>query len=274
MKKIIRCYAFSLIVLSLCACSEGSNYKKTVVEDCDSVMFATIRLCDTTNCPIGNDKECVITANVEISYPKKYVNKEKTDALQQLFSTSVLGVPSDSVSLATAFPQCLENMIARYEEFDSEHYDDEMLEIDYDIMTDCKLMLKIYPVYNAKGLLGFCKQETVIVNDEKPMIGHYYYAFDLTKLHRIELSDLFPEENNEKVSNLLKNKLRDDKNVMNDDELVEMGYYNFENLMAVDNFYVTSDSVIWNFLPRELSVVEEVRISLDRSAIKMLSNNN
>lgn len=272
MKKVIYCYAFSLIMLCLCACSEGKSESYAVIVG-DTVSLATISLHDTTSYMIGTDERCGISADVVISYPKLYVDKDKTETLQRLFSTSVLGVSSDSASLATAFPQYLENLIARYKENDG-NFDEETLEPDYEVMTDCKLTVRTYPVYNAGGLLGFCKEETAVINVGEPSTRHFYYAFDLSNPARIELSDLFPDEYSGKVAEMLKAKLRADMNVTSGDELADMGYYNYDNIVAGDNFYVTGDSIIWNFLPRELSVLEEVRISLSKSAIEMLSNNN
>lgn len=272
MKGGVKYCVFSLIVLCLCACSEGKNEIVAEVK-CDTVSLATINLHDTTSFLVPGGETCKIMADMEISYPKMYVDKERTEALQRLFSTMVLGVPSDSVSLATAFPQCMENMIARYKGIDG-NYDEENGEFDYDVMTDCELSVKTYPMYNNCGLLGFCKEESAVVNGEQPSVRHYYYAFDLNKLCRIELTDLFSEENSGKVAEMLKEKLRVDMNVASDDELADMGYYNFDNIEPVDNFYVTKDSIVWTFLPRELSVKDEVRISLERKEIEMLSSNN
>ena len=60
---------------------------------------------------------------------------------------------------------------------------------------------------------------------------------------------------------------------LNDGELVDLGFYNIDNLEANDNFYVTNDSVVWNYLPRELSVFDEVQIALSRKDITMLTEN-
>lgn len=272
MKEYVKYYVFSLIVLCLCACNEGKN-EKVADENYDIVSFATINLHDTTSFLLTRDDICNISVDMEITYPKMYVNKEKTEVLQRLFSTLVLGVSADSVSLATAFPQCMENLILRYKSVDG-NYDEDVYEFDYDVMTDCKLSMKTYPIYNMSGLLGFCKVESVEVNGEQPLVRHFYYAFDLKKLCRIELTDLFSEENNSKVAEMLKDKLRTEVNVANDDELVDMGYYNIDNIEVVDNFYVTTDSIIWNYLPRELSVLDEVRISLGRNELDILSYNN
>lgn len=85
--------------------------------------------------------------------------------------------------------------------------------------------------------------------------------------------DLVGEENVGDMIELLKAKLRSDVNAKNDDELVDLGFYNIDNLEANDNFYVTNDSVVWNYLPRELSVFDEVQIALSRKDITMLTEN-
>lgn len=265
MKKRMFFSALALIMICLCGCSNGKSEKNIKVVG-DTVAMATINLHDTMNYSIVDGKKCHISADVEITYPKTYIDNEKTEQLQKLYTTNVLNVLSDSVSLASAFPHYVDDLINQYKENGVDIADGD-IEIDYEPMTDCKLQVRIYPVYNTEGLLSVCKEEIALVDDKLPAKRHFYYVFNLFEMDKLEISDIYTEEVINQVAELLKNKLRRDLNVVSDDELADLGYYNFDNLTVSENFYLTSDSIVWNFHPWELSVLEEVRISLSRSEI-------
>jgi hypothetical protein len=122
-------------------------------------------------------------------------------------------------------------------------------------------------------MLSIGKEETVVINDKEPRVRHLYSTYNLEKMEKMSFVDLVGEENVGDMIELLKAKLRSDVNAKNDDELVDLGFYNIDNLEANDNFYVTNDSVVWNYLPRELSVFDEVQIALSRKDITMLTEN-
>lgn len=265
MRKRIFFGALALIIICLCGCSNGKS-KKNIKVVGDTVAMATINLHDTMNYSIVDGKKCHISADVEITYPKTYIDNERTEQLQKLYATNVLNVLSDSVSLTSAFPHYVDDLINQYKENGVDVTDGD-IEIDYEPMTDCQLQVRIYPVYNTEGLLSVCKEEIALVDDKLPAKRHFYYVFNLSEMEKLEISDIYTEEVINQVVELLKNKLRRDLNVASDDELADLGYYNFDNLTVSENFYLTSDSIVWNFHPRELSVLEEVRISLSRSEI-------
>lgn len=265
MKKQAFFTALLLIMTWLSGCKNEKAVKPSVSE-CDTVAMATINLCDTVDYSILNDVNSHISANVEITYPKTYVNNENTDALQKIYAKSVLNVSSDSSSLASAFSHYVDNLVNRYV-YNTYDLSDEEILSDYEPIVDCKLRVKIYPVYNADGLLSVCKEETSIIDDKTPEKRHFYYVINLLKMDKVEIYDIFSDESLTHVAELLKNKLRKDLNVANDDEFADLGYYNFDNLSVSENFYITADSIVWNYSPRELSVLNEVKISLSRNEI-------
>ena len=260
--------------MCLCACGGGDKVVTSGEHsETDTVSMAKISTCDSAVFTVVEGEACVIKANVELSYPMTYVNKEKTEELQDLYATEVLDIPSDTASLASAFLYFVEKVINRYKDTD-ENLRKEDLEADYEAMKQCDIDVKTYALYNNAGLLSLCKAENVVINGELPVLLHYYYTYDLEKMKRMSYTDLCGEENATELGELLKEKLRKDMGVNNDDDLVDMGYYNIDNLVANDNFYVTNDSVVWSYLPRELSVFDEVRISLARESVINLKEKN
>lgn len=268
MKKLLLCEAFALIMIGLCACNGGQTVAQAD-KACDTVLFAKVGLSDTLSYSILETK-CDIQANVDISYPQKYVDNVKTESLQRLFTNVVLNIPGDSVSLASAFPLYVEHLMATYRESDRA-VNVEDLESDFELVQNCQLVVKIYDVYNKDGLMCVCKEESVQINDAQPEEQHSYYTFDLEKLARVRMSDMLDELKISSLIEMLKKKLLQDMGVATYDELVDLGLYNLDNLSAVDNFYVSDDSIIWNYLPRELAVRDEVRIALSKEQVLMIN---
>ncbi len=271
MNKLLYVGAIVLIAMYLCACEEKKQVGMSDMAVVDTVEVSTIKVCDTASYKAA-EEDCKIEAQVEFTYPKFFVNKDKTDELQDLYTTSVLEIQADSMSLATAFPGYVEMLINSYKEVNGA-YEGEDYEKDYEIAKTCNLQVKIAVLYNNYNLLSIGKEETVVINDKEPRVRHLYSTYNLEKMEKMSFVDLVGEENVGDMIELLKAKLRSDVNAKNDDELVDLGFYNIDNLEANDNFYVTNDSVVWNYLPRELSVFDEVQIALSRKDIIMLTEN-
>lgn len=251
-------------MLGMVGCS-GINKKKQLVAK-DSVSLAKIDLNDSTSYYLNGSDKCRIYASVVMSYPSFYKDKEKTEQLQKLFLQSVLDIPSDSTTLASAFPQFLDNQLNVYKNNNASIGDDN--EVDYEPVYKYFSKLRINAPYNSNGLVCFCKEVVTEKNDRVTTTRHYYYMFNLEDMSRIELTNLFSEEQIGDIGEMLKDKLRKDLNVENDDQLNDLGYFNFDNLVANNNFYISNDGITWVYLPRELSVIDEVKITLSYESLK------
>ena len=69
-------YILPLIITCLTACAQGKSIKQEVSND--TVALAKISLKDTVNYAPNDSINWKIMANVEISYPAQYRDKEKT----------------------------------------------------------------------------------------------------------------------------------------------------------------------------------------------------
>ena len=265
MRKLVYIGTLALIVICLYACNDKKHINDAVVECVDTIEVSTIKVCDSLSYVAGAEV-CNITAQVEFVYPKFYLSNEKTNELQGLYTMSVLDIQADSISLATAFPMFVEYLMNSYKEVNS-LYDVENFEGDYELAKTCDVDVIITICYNRGSLLSVCKKESVMINGASPQVRHIYSTYNLAEMKRVTFAELVGEDNVVSVIELLKAKLRSDRNVKSDEELVDMGFYNIDNFGGNDNFYVTSDSVVWNYLLRELSVFEDVKISLSREDI-------
>lgn len=265
MRKLVYIGALALIAICLYACNDKKHINDAAVECVDTIEVSTIKVCDSLSYVAGAEV-CNITTQVEFVYPKFYLSNEKTNELQGLYTLSVLDIQADSISLATAFPMFVEYLMNSYKEVNIS-FDEDNFEGDYELIKNCDVDVKITICYNRGALFSVCKKEVAIINGASPQVRHIYSTYNLTEMKRVTFAELVGEENVVSVIELLKAKLRNDTNAKNDEELADMGFYNIDNLGGNDNFYLTNDSVVWNYLPRELSVFEEVRISLSREEI-------
>lgn len=261
-------YILPLIITCLCACVNGKTEKQVLSND--SIELATISLVDTLNDTI-NQVHCKINANVGISYPTKYMDKEKTEKLQKLFTEKVLDVADDSISLASAFPMYVKELVERYAIETAENYEVELGGI---LELECLLETTIKAVYNQNGIVCFEVRDSFTKNDQYYISKNNYYTFNLAEMRLVDVSDIFAEEDMAYISYQLKKQLKIVAGVHTEDELVELGFYNIDNVRVNNNFRIGNNGITWNYLPGELSVVEQIEITLDYDILRdyMLEN--
>ena len=256
-------YILPLIITCLTACALGKSIKLDASND--TVALAKISLKDTVNYAPNDSINWKIMANVEISYPAQYRDKEKTESLQKLFSGKVLEVATDSITLASAFPVYVKNLIGRYE---GEAAENSEAEADYEPVAECSIEAKVSAVYNKNGIACFEASEISTYDNEYYTYRGYFYTVNLASLKLVDISDIFGEEELMHISDLLKMQLQIDSGAKNEDELVELGFFNIDNVRVNNNFRIGNNGITWNYLPGELSVVEQIEITLDYDILR------
>lgn len=273
MRDTIKYALLSALLLLLCY-SCGGLKNKSLEMSTDSVALRTVNVIDTTSYMLGNDHKCSVTAEATITYPEGYKDEDTTEKLQKIFSSSVLDVPADSIKLSEAFHRFVKNVLNQYgEDVDEVEFDkDERVVVyNYNSRTSIK------PVYNKNGIISFCKEEITKKNDKVTMTSHSYINISLPSMNVLELSSLFPEESISDISDLLKRKLLVQLNAKDEADLIDMGYFNLDNLVANNNFSIGEEGITWTFGIFDIACysVGETVITLDYESLKpyMLENN-
>ena len=124
-------------------------------------------------------------------------------------------------------------------------------EIDIDSIES---LIDVKVVYNNKSIITFCREETIKKNNVMTSVSHQYVNIDLESMKRIGLSDLFRDDCLDQVTQSLKRQLMNDKDVSNEDELNDIGYFNLPNLTVTGNFFFTPDGVTWSYDPSVVAV--------------------
>lgn len=266
---IIAWVVFSGIVLSGCnGLSRSSKLMST-----DSVAINSVSLADTSYFPLTTGGKCDIFANVRISYPESYMDGKSTKQLQRLFAHSVLEVP-DSISFDKIFESYVANILHQYGVSDNEKPED--VEDDYESVYQYASNTFISPVYNCNKVLSFCKTEITKKNGKQTMLTHRYYNLDLATMKRIEYSDIFLDSAMEDVAEIIKKMLLKQMNVKSEEDLINLGYFNLDNLRVTNNFCIGKDGITWTYLPYEIALlsVGETDVKVNYDDLDMMMQDN
>lgn len=273
--RIIHTPALLLTLLFVTALSYSCSNQPTssTLNGADTVAVAEVKMADTTSFKKSNGELCSIIADATFNYPTAYADKEMLKQLQHLYATAVLGAP-DSLSLNEAMRLCVSNSMHQYDftsptAINDTEFDDE----DTQPVSAYRTSSNIQVNYNKNGLVTFCRVDVVKKDSTVTSVTHHYCTIDLNKMAIVELKDLFREDALADVTQLLRQRLLEQNNVQNSDQLNELGYYNIDNLMATNNFCFDNTGITWSYQPNELAVnaVGEPRITLDYELLTPLA---
>ncbi len=260
---------FGLITLITCAlssCNLGSAINAS--GDADTVQISMIEIGDTASFPLITGEKCEVLAKCSVDFPESYINAENTLTLQKLFNNIVLEV-EDTLNANDALNKMAANILDQYgvdEQENIEHIDE-----DYEIVFQYANYTNIRTIYNKSEIISFCKTEETIKNNNSTMKSSHYLNFDLQNMSYIDLNQLFPESTHDVLTELLKKKLIKQLDVETEDDVINLGYFNLDNLRVNNNFYINENGITWNFIPYEISLlsVGETSITLDFDDLQM-----
>ena len=225
----------------------------------------------------SNGELCKLKTTVVISFPKEYKDKGTTQKLQHLYNAVVLNSSEnveDTKKALNVFAKSL--MMQNSTEDDDTNTPVNEEDFDQIDIDNFELNVKISNVYNNNDLLTFCREDIVKKNDQITSVTHHYVTIDLLSMKKVTLSDLFLNEDNSLVTQMLKTTLMETEGVSSEDELNQLGYYNLPNLSVTSNFYFTDKGIIWSYAPGEIAVtsVGETTIMLPFEELMRFNNEN
>ena len=243
------------------------------VDDMDSIHVVSMSYNDSTSFKHSGTKQCNVKVNIYCEYPEFQDIDSVSTAIQDLYIKNVLNVDNEKIiSIPNALEELSKMTILRYgESIDEVEYSKSSGKNITNYMTN----IDIKVIYNKNGLATFCRHEISFRNEMETMSAHNYYSFDLDSLKKIEIFDLFQENDLQDVSELLKNKLLVTLNINDEDSLMNLGYFNLDNITVTDNFYFDETGITWNYPIYEIACfsVGETNITLDYEQLSPYINN-
>ena len=270
-KHIVAIVGIAIGVLIIVSCKGLSTSTNTM--STDSVTISKETLADTTYFKLTSGGKCDIIANATFCYPKAYRDAKATEALQSLFTTNVLEL-ADTIEFDQSFKKYIAGVLHQYGISENERPED--VEDDYESVYQYASNTTISPVYNKNGVLTFCKAELTTKNGKQTMSTHRYSNFDLEQMKLIEFNDLFIESSTDDLTMLIKSNLMKQLNAKTEDDVINMGYFNLDNLKPTTNFSIGSDGITWTYLPYEIALlsVGETNITVKYDELEMLMQDN
>lgn len=276
MRNIIAFILLSFMMLQfMSGCGAGGN----VSSDCDTVAFVAQKNSDSISFPISKGGTGVAKAKVVLMVPSQYRDTAETAKLQHMLAawlTSSDTIVSDG-NLAT---MCVAMLLSRFDT--GEVYEIDDVNSDFEVLDNDRLSVDmnvdVAPCFNAQSLLSMCRTSTTRYNNEEPSTEHTFYNVNLATMKRITLDDIFREEALPALNNLLKQQLVAGAGAKDVNDMLELGYFNLDNLTANNNFKITPEGLTWVYLPLEIACfrVGETQISLsyDELADFFVATNN
>lgn len=193
-----------------------------------------------------------ITLTEKTTYPSSFKESDDaTDALQKLFIQAVL--TSDETDIMDAIRESASRKINSYKTpegsvgIDSGEKDEVLSVQNYNILQT------VVPIYHNHDILCIRKTENTAKDNAPSMSSESFFTFDLEKMERINISDIFSEQDIPAVNNLLKMQLLNDEKCSSIEQLVEIGYFNIEHLSISDEFSLTDTSIEFHYNPYEIA---------------------
>lgn len=231
----------SLVMIVGCGKGEGSTSGK------DSTTFNAQKEADTSSFRRANGEVCKVSVKTDISIPNTYKGKTIDKKFEKLFASSALE-GGDSLDLESAIKQLVASRLAEnVSDCGSENEEDDALPT-----SNIEIDVRVYPVYNHRGLLSMCFEETV-KKDAVASVVHSYYNYDMDKCALVDMNE-FVDGAAGDLSQLLQKKLMEQNKVETPEDLNSIGYFDIYNLSATSNFYFTNEGIVWSYKPQELTV--------------------
>lgn len=259
----------SLIVLmcGLYSCNFKSNHSSESTSDTVAMKKVVIKegyhlLGDTAN------PACNVTITMEI--PVNYQQKNDGARLQKILTPLIFGDEYVGDSLfESAAQKVVLSHIGAYKEIEPE-YEKEMRDHGEAYSFEWEFEYTFSPVYNRNDFFCYALSTSEYTGGAHGMYSDLYYTIDLSDWHRIVLNDIFQPESTDQINRVLMNELLKSLNLSTPDSLLELGFFDTENIAATNNFYLTDDSICWVYNPYEIAcyATGQVNIKVPFKAIE------
>lgn len=195
-----------------------------------------------------------ITLLNDIAYPAKVADDESTRKFQQTFSRVVLNIDScENAGIETGMRNASSRKIDTYKSLNDDHATapdlaDETIAVRrYDIRTTVR------PIFHSYDILCLRKTTETFKDHKQTMAADRFFSFDMENLTRINISDIFEEKDYPAINQILKKQLLDDTGYDSPEQLIELGYFNIDNLSINNNFSLSDSGIGFHYDPYEIA---------------------
>ena len=252
-----------LSIIALISCLYSCNFKNNHSNEtnADSVVVEKLVIADTYHLSGDTAKPaCKVVLTMEI--PVKYKQDSDYLHLQKILSPLTFGDEYTGDSLKQAAQKVVESHLNAYKEIEPE-FEKELAKSGEAYSFEWDFDYTLSPVYNRNDFFCYGVSSSEYTGGAHGMYSNRYYTIDLSNWKRIGLDDIFQPDSSDALSSILLNRLMKQLNVSSPDSLLELGYFDTEDIMATENFYLTDTGICWVYNPYEIACYATGQTSIE-----------
>lgn len=216
----------------------------------------------------GSKLTIVIDAGMDI--PDVDLTDERYAALYNAFCCFVFDADS-MPSLYT--PKEMPGEVVKYLKnryvgsFESEYIETDSIN-QYADITSVEIGWSSSVLYNDHGIISFGKATKTVFENREPVSvfdGYYYFNYDIAHGKVIDNLSLFGEENLDVIVSLIRQQLLRDNGARNEQQLIDLGFFNLDNIFLTNNFTFNKNGIMWEYHPLELGCFDLGNVEVELS---------
>lgn len=245
---------FGTLLLILNSC--GNKTGNTTAHQCDSLKYNIIAISDSIKDATGS----TIIVNANVALP---INEGGDKDFSSVYNKYLLNLKNDSITGENAVITYVKKILDFYKT-PAENIPSE-LEDETEKVSKYEINHNITPIFNSCNIFCVMKNTNMKKDGNSTIETNNYFSFNTSNCSRINIMDIIKDEYSTDINNLLKERLMQQEGVTNQSQLIDLGYFNIDNLSINNNFFFVDDKIVFAYEPYEIACLQvgEVYIALE-----------
>ena len=243
---------FGTLLLILNSC--GNKTDNTTAHQCDSLKYNIIAISDSIKDATGS------TIIVNAALP---INESGDKDISSVYNKYLLNLKNDSITGENAVITYVKKILDFYKT-PAENIPSE-LEDETEKVSKYEINHNITPIFNSCNIFCVMKNTNMKKDGNSTIETNNYFSFNTSNCSRINIMDIIKDEYSTDINNLLKERLMQQEGVGNQSQLIDLGYFNIDNLSINNNFFFKDNKIVFAYEPYEIACLQvgEVCIALE-----------
>lgn len=245
---------FGTLLLILNSC--GNKTDNTTAHQCDSLKYNIIAISDSIKDATGS----TIIVNANVALP---INESGDKDISSVYNKYLLNLKNDSITGENAVITYVKKILDFYKT-PAENIPSE-LEDETEKVSKYEINHNITPIFNSCNIFCVMKNTNMEKDGNSTIETNNYFSFNTSNCSRINIMDIIKDEYSTDINNLLKDRLMQQEGVGNQSQLIDLGYFNIDNLSINNNFFFKDNKIVFAYEPYEIACLQvgEVCIALE-----------
>lgn len=245
---------FGTLLLILNSC--GNKTDNTTAHQCDSLKYNIIAISDSIKDTTGS----TIIVNANVALP---INESGDKDISSVYNKYLLNLKNDSITGENAVITYVKKILDFYKT-PAENIPSE-LEDETEKVSKYEINHNITPIFNSCNIFCVMKNTNMKKDGNSTIETNNYFSFNTSNCSRINIMDIIKDEYSTDINNLLKERLMQQEGVGNQSQLIDLGYFNIDNLSINNNFFFKDNKIVFAYEPYEIACLQvgEVCIALE-----------